>query len=118
LKKVDLGSLEACCMDYDEMVQSNFDIKKHRQKREEAEQDLAMAEDKDAVKAQIALIDHHTRQIGTARNTKQKAMALYHKFMNEFVLSPCSRKRLDLTEAKPEESEFEKMFGVMNGQTG
>ena len=118
LKKVDLGCLEACCMAYDEMVQSNYDIKMHRQKQEAAEKDLALAEDKDEVKAQISLVEHHTRQIGSARNTKHKAMSLYHKFMNEFGLYSGSRKLLDLTEGKPEESEFEKMFGVMNGQTG
>ncbi len=110
LKKVDLGCLEACCLAYDEMVQSSYDMKNHRKKMEQAEQELHLAADKDELKSKLSLIDHYSRQIDKERNAKNKAMGLYHKFMNEFGLSPGSRKRLDITDDKQEESEFEKMF--------
>ena len=112
LKKVDLGCLEACCLAYDEMVQSSYDMKSHRKKQEEAEQALKRVEDHDELKAQLALIKHHSAMINNSRNAKNKAMTLYHKFMNEFGLSPGSRIRLDLNREKEEPSEFERIFGM------
>jgi P27 family predicted phage terminase small subunit len=112
IKRVDLGCLEACCLAYDEMVQSSYDMKTQRKKMEEAEAEVYNVQEPDSIKARIALVKHHSQQIDKARNAKNKAMALYHKFMNEFGLSPGSRKRLDITEEKDDESEFEKMFGV------
>jgi len=112
LKKVDLGSLEACCMAYDEMVQANYDMKTHRKKMQDAEERLSEADDVDQIKAQVALVKHHTYMVNNSRAAKNKAMAMYHKFMNEFGLSPGSRKRLDISERKKDESEFEKMFSI------
>lgn len=110
LKKVDLGCLEACCMAYDDMVQSSYDMKTHRKKQKEAEQALTCIDSPDELKAQLALIRHHSSMIDKCRMAKNKAMQLYHKFMNEFGLSPGSRIRLDLNGEKDEASEFEKMF--------
>ncbi|MDC7234564.1 MAG: phage terminase small subunit P27 family [Spirochaetales bacterium] len=112
LKKVDLGCLEACCLAYDEMVQSSYDMKTHRKKQEEAEQALTCVDGPDDLKAQLALIRHHSGMVDKSRSAKNKAMQLYHKFMNEFGLSPGSRIRLDLNTEKEEPSEFEQMFSV------
>ncbi|OQY32039.1 MAG: hypothetical protein B6241_12495 [Spirochaetaceae bacterium 4572_59] len=113
LKKIDLGCLEACCMAYDDMVQSSYDMKSHLKDQKDAEQNIKSAENSDELKAQLALIKHHASMVNNCRSAKNKAMALYHKFMNEFGLSPGSRKRLDITDDKQDESEFEKMFGLV-----
>ena len=112
LKKVDLGCLEACCLAYDEMVQSSYDMKAYRKKQLDAERGINLVEGSEEMKSQLALIKHHAAMIDKSRNAKNKAMQLYHKFMNEFGLSPGSRIRLDLNGEKEEPSEFEKMFNT------
>jgi len=110
LKNIDLGTLEACCMAYDDMIQASYDMNKYQKKLKEAEEDLRDAWEQDHIKSQAEKIKSYLSLVERSRAKKNKAMLLFHKFMNEFGLSPGSRKRLAITEKKSEESEFEKML--------
>lgn len=92
LEKADLGSLEACCAAYDEMVECQIALK---------DEGGIVNYTRGKSSQQVPLL--------SARN---KAMDNYKKYMTEFGLSPASRAKLGV-EKKPEKSEFEKHLEKM-----
>lgn len=90
LEKTDLGSLEACCAAYDEMVECQLAIKEYG--------------------GIVAYTEGKTSQQVPLLSARNKAMEVYKKFMSEFGLSPASRAKLGLDDKEPEESEFEKLL--------
>lgn len=90
MEKTDLGSLEACCAAYDEMVECQIAIRDYGG---------IVAYTRGKTSQQVPLL--------SARN---KAMEVYKKFMSEFGLSPASRAKLGLDDKEPEESDFQKLL--------
>lgn len=87
LEKVDMGTLEACCIAYDEMVTCMIAIK-------EAGGIVKYTAGKSS--QQVPLL-----------SAKNKAMETYKKYMSEFGLSPASRAKMGIG-GEQEKSEFEK----------
>lgn len=85
LRKVDLGTLEMCCMAYDEVVQCQKAI-------DEAGGLIKYTEGKSS--QEIPLV-----------SVKKNAMATYKGYIAEFGLSPGSRRKIGVSEPK-KESEF------------
>ena len=94
LEKTDLGSLEACCAAYDEMVECQLAIKKYG--------------------GIVEYTDGKTSQQVPLLSARNRAMEVYKKFMSEFGLSPASRAKLGLGGEEPKESEFEKLLKKVN----
>lgn len=93
LEKTDLGSLEACCAAYDEMVECQLAIK-----------------EKGGI---VEYTNGKTSQQVPLLSARNRAMEVYKKFMTEFGLSPASRAKLGIEE-KPEKSDFEKYIEKKN----
>jgi len=89
LEKTDLGSLEACCSSYDDMVECQLAIKK--------------------LGGIVAYTTGKSSQEVPLLSAKNKAMDNYKKYMTEFGLSPASRAKLGI-ERKPEKNEIEKFM--------
>ena len=95
LEKTDLGSLEACCVAYDEMVACQLAIN---------EKGGIVAYTNGKSSQQVPLI-----------SVKNKAMDNYKKYMTEFGLSPASRAKLGI-EKKPEKSDIQIFMEKMKKQ--